>query len=71
MTLKEQIKDIEVGKGMSDNLEKIADNYAIEFAEWIVINEYNFYSNGWSKVFKKGNITSKELLEIFKREKGL
>jgi hypothetical protein len=54
-----------------DTLLKQRDEFAIEFAEWIAINDYRFYSNGWSKVFKKGNITSKEILEIYKKEKGL
>lgn len=52
-------------------IERIADEFAIDFCEWIAINDYRLYSNGWSKVFKKGNITSKEILEIYKKEKGL
>jgi hypothetical protein len=50
--------------GRAENLEKIADDYAIEFAEWCVginIQDYRF----------KINTTSKKLLEIFKKEKGL
>lgn len=45
-------------------LEKIADNHAIEFAEWININYFVY--NTWDK-----SKTIKELLEIFKKEKGL
>jgi hypothetical protein len=56
-------------------IEKIADDYAIEFAEW---NSYKYKylpNKGWFRgsyelemdIFK----TSKELLEIFKKEKGL
>ena len=71
MTLKEQIKDIEVGKGMSDNLEKIADNYAIEFAEWIRKEVY--YEHLTKEFIYKRNVyeSEKELLERFKKEKGL
>ena len=45
----------------------IADDYAIDFAEWI-------FTNG-REVIKKANEdglkSTKELLEIFKKEKGL
>lgn len=44
--------------------EKIADDYAIEFAEWI--------KNDWACNERWSKITdSKELLQIFKKEKGL
>jgi hypothetical protein len=42
---------------MAEECEKIADDYAIEFAEWLF------------DVSRIG--TTKELLEIFKKEKGL
>jgi hypothetical protein len=57
MTLKEKIQDVEIGEGMSDRLEKIADDYAIEFAKWLQENN--------------GAMSYQELLEIFKKEKGL
>lgn len=67
MTLKEKFNDLvpkEFG-GMQEPLltdcEKIADDYAIEFAEF-VINKFTFKDN-----YK----ISKELLEIFKNEKAL
>lgn len=57
-------------------IEKIADDYAIEFSEWFINNGVEFYDNT-----SKGNVykyisdlkvyTIKELLEIFKKEKGL
>ncbi len=60
MTLKEKFKtDVsintygEAGR-FANQCEKIADDYAIEFVEWVI----------------KGEI-DKELLEIFKKEKGL
>lgn len=50
-----------------DNAEycvEIADDYAIEFAEWI--------KNDWACNERWSKITdSKELLQIFKKEKGL
>ena len=44
------------------NAEKIADYYAIEFAEWVVKN---------CNHSKLKSLDYKELLEIFKKEKGL
>jgi hypothetical protein len=72
MTLKEKIGNVYVDKSISENLEKIADNYAIEFAEWLPINEY--WWNRKEKKYKKMFInetfyyTTKELLEIFKNK---
>jgi hypothetical protein len=43
--------------------EKIADDYAIEFAEWLNGLDINDY------VLQK-HISSQELLEMFKKEKG-
>ena len=44
----------------AEQLEKIANDYAIEFAAWI-----QFHSELWIRFNRK------ELLEIFKKEKGL
>jgi hypothetical protein len=52
-----------------NSLEKLTDDFAIEFAEWIAINDYRCYSNGWGKLWEKGTVTPKELLEIYKKEK--
>jgi hypothetical protein len=41
--------------------EKIADDYAIEFVEWKANLEYSF----------SDKYTTKELLEIFKKQNGL
>ena len=57
---KKEISDYE--NGLS-NLEQISDEFAIGFAEWFVLN----YTE---KVFYEENYT-KELLEIYKKEKGL
>jgi hypothetical protein len=50
---------------------KIADDYAIEFAEWILNYGFQKYSNGWEKLFDSGKYTTQELLEIFKKGKEL
>jgi hypothetical protein len=65
MTLKEKfIKeslDIRYQVLEPEKFEQIADDYAIEFAEW-----------SWNEELAGINLYStKELLEIFKKEKGL
>jgi hypothetical protein len=69
MTLKEKfvtmVLDTDIAKWEYE-CEKIADDYAIEFAEWIA-KEYWLNSSG--KYSQSQN--HKELLEIFKKEKGL
>lgn len=55
---------------------QIADDYAIEFAEWC---DDNYFKNGkgnsnWSASMDwddNEKFTTKELLEIYKKEKGL
>ena len=75
MTLKEklevEIMDLpimsEVVEDIAKNLEYVADDFAICFSEWI-------FTNG-REVIKKANEdglkSTKELLEIYKKEKGL
>lgn len=46
----------------TEKFEKIADDYAIEFYNWVV-----YESDGHDFISK----TPKQLLEIFKKEKGL
>jgi hypothetical protein len=65
MTLREKFNDlvpIEFG-GMQEplltNCEQTADDFAIDFAEWCL------------NYFPEKIVTSKQLLEIFKKEKGL
>ena len=61
---------------VSEESVKIADDYAIEFAEWC---DDNYFKNGkgnsnWSASMDwddNEKFTTKELLEIFKKEKGL
>ena len=57
MTLNEKFDKATDGWIVADKCEEIADEFAIEFAEWLF------------DVSRIG--TTKELLEIFKKEKGL
>ena len=41
-----------------------------EFKDWLGVNNYKNYSNGWANLFTKV-MSEKELLEKFKKEKGL
>lgn len=45
---------------LSEKCEKVAEEFAIEFAEWLTYNRENNYTK-----------SIKELLEIYKKEKGL
>jgi hypothetical protein len=68
MTLKEMFSALLPFYNVNDNnnksiqCEKIADDYAIEFAEWVV----NVITSNTLQY-----LTMKELLEIFKKEKEL
>ena len=58
----------------AEYLQEIADDYAIEFSEWLLINTYmqGTISYKTCMLSSQGkDITTKELLEIFKKEKGL
>lgn len=50
--------------------EKIADDYAIEFAEWTDYLGYALVDNGWVSFSDDKPKTTQELLKIFKKEKG-
>lgn len=68
MTLKEKFKqwlDTEPRIQIREvQLEVIADDYAIEFLDWID-------NNGLEVLWNRGTNKPKELLEIFKKEKQL
>lgn len=59
MTLKEKFAEVELERGITSRLEQIADEFAIEFAEWLIKKQTNYFES------------LKELLEQFKKEKGL
>ena len=75
MTLKEKLKQqVEVPLHLKElqKLEKIADDYAIEFLEWF---DKNCYARGENSFLLWANddepLTPKELLDKFKKEKVL
>jgi hypothetical protein len=78
MTLKEKFKEILTAFWISnweDECEQIADEYAIEFAEWsthYIDKNTNIYGDMLhAKSIYSDTYITKELLEIFKKEKGL
>ena len=72
MTLKENFENIiynYIGsewdrRDVSINLETEANEFAIDFAEWCIKRDEHY-------PVQAGRITVKELLEIYKQEKGL
>jgi hypothetical protein len=77
MTLKEKFTTMVLDKDIADwekECEKITDDYAIEFAKFSI--NYNYHQqphNCWIEHGKMPyeKLSSKELLEIFKKKKGL
>ena len=79
MTLKEKFDvliPIEFG-GMQEpllgNCVEVVDEFAIGFAIFLAEHTYSYYDDKdeWSNDFGHKNLTNKELLEIYKKEKGL
>jgi hypothetical protein len=70
MTLKEKFK--KEGFSNCDYLEQVADEFAIGFAEFTINYNYHPMHKVWIKYDKMSNekLTTKELLEIYKKEKG-
>jgi hypothetical protein len=58
---------------LAENCEVIADEFAIEFAEWLANSyySYNFGIKMFQHRHKEIYKTTKELLEICKKQKGL
>ena len=80
MTLKEKFETTMVSflidknqdKTMIDHFDKIADEFAIGFADWVGQNTINYSSGKFRmKTLKPTLFTSKELLEIYKKESNL
>ena len=83
MTLKQRFENTMISflidrnqdKSMLDHFEKLTDEFAIEFSEWCAYyrdknrNVYGDMLHAKSKY--DDTYTTKELLEIFKKEKGL
>jgi hypothetical protein len=53
--------------------EKIADDFAIGFAEWCGLRTVQITKSEWANWLPNadGSLSTKELLQIFKKEKGL
>jgi hypothetical protein len=89
MTLKQKFKEILTAfwiDNWEDECEKVADDFAIEFADWkddnfLVYKDRTCYAKTSSQYFDVTKYiskekptkyyTTKELLEIYKKEKGL
>jgi hypothetical protein len=80
MTLKEKFKNIVCNVEISNEKlinksEQIADDYAIDFAEWCMEIKNKLGYHEGKKEWYVWNLdrwlSTKELLEIFKKEKGL
>ena len=78
MTLKEKLEsfamDNHIEKYAEHNakqLEKIADEFAIGFTEWKDENCFNQGDGFYNRNYKDEAFALKELLEIYKKEKGL
>jgi hypothetical protein len=57
----------------SEKIIKLADEFAIGFAEWLAIHCYRTTDGDYWLTQNKGDFrkNSKELLEIYKKEQGL
>jgi hypothetical protein len=79
MTLKEKFKEILTAFWINvweDECEKITDEFAIGFAEWCIKKRIDFFdSTEIGETYTiDGNVSKykmNELLEIYKKEKGL
>jgi hypothetical protein len=79
MTLKEKFKEILTAFWINDwenKCEKVADEFAIGFAEWCIKKRIDFFdSTEIGETYTiDGNVSKykmNELLEIYKKEKGL
>jgi hypothetical protein len=40
----------------------------VDFINWIGVNDYRYYSNGWAAMFNKPALTSTQLFEKFKKK---
>ena len=67
-----------LNKTTVSELEKIVEDFAIGFAEWLNKDRFTQFGNSWinpnNNKDKNGDwvfYTSKQLLEIYKKEKGL
>ena len=72
MTLRDKFSTMVLDKDIAEwekECEQIADDYAIEFGEWLEILSNSDYGTNENYIYQKFDVTA--LLEIFKKEKGL
>jgi hypothetical protein len=73
MTLRDKIVSIIWGMDpleVVNDLEKIADDYAVKFGEWLRVEAYDA-GDSWVYIQDNQDYTTEELRKIFKKEKGL
>jgi hypothetical protein len=75
MTLKEKLNE-KLSESFANEIEKLTEDFAIEFAEWCVIRKVSFFDDTeqgmiFTVDLYKTKYTTKELLQIYKIEKGL
>jgi hypothetical protein len=72
MTLEDKFEELSFDMPSEDCVQ-IADEFAIGFAIFLAEHTYSYYNDKdeWSNDFGHKNLTNKELLEIYKKEKGL
>jgi len=74
MTLKEKFKEILTAfwiNDWEDKCEKIADEFAIGFAEWLNSNAFYAGNECYGVIGHIGLFKLSKVLEIYKKEKGL
>ena len=81
MTLKQRFENTMISflidrnqdKSMLDHFEKLTDEFAVEFAQWINRVSYRSFDGNWylTQIDEDIKKTTEELLEIFKKEKEL
>jgi len=75
MTLEEKLDKAIDGTGSSvvNRCEKIAEDFAIGFAEWVNFRTVQITKSEWGNWLPNAqvNLSTKELLEIYKKENGL
>ena len=70
MTLKEKFSNVQDAyHDRSDECEQVAEDFAIGFAEWVEYSCWKVESDRY--LYEDDQFTTKELLEIYKKEKGL
>lgn len=71
MTLRDKFNE-KLPRGFASDCEKISDKFAIEFGDWVGKNTITYHNGKFRmKTLTPVFLTSEQLLERFKEEKGL